>query len=58
MSKQIYRYTWANNVKRRTMWNRQCRVLGRLKKNSVIIQFIDNGQKEIVSRHALRKANK
>jgi hypothetical protein len=51
----IYRYAWRNNSKRAKMYGRQCIVLHRLSMNSVIIQFIDNGQRECVSRNALRK---
>ena len=52
---QFYKYCWGNNEKRATMKGRTCRVLSRGKKNSCSIEFIDNGQKEIVSRNALRK---
>ena len=52
---QLYIYCWGNNEKRRQMKGRVCRVLGRGKKNSCYIEFIDNGQKEIVSRNSLRK---
>ena len=50
-----YKYIWGNNEKRKTMKNRICNVISRGKKNSVLIQFIDNGQKEIVSRYSIRK---
>ena len=55
VNEQIYRYTWKNNSKRETLYGRECRLLGVMKKNSVVIEFLDNGQKEIVSRQALRK---
>lgn len=57
MAEQLYKYCWGNNEKRKAMKGRVCRVLGRLKKNSCCIEFIDNGQREIVSRNALRKTN-
>lgn len=56
MSEQLYIYRWGNNEKRMTMKGRTCRVLSRGKKNSCCIEFIDNGQKECVSRNSLRKA--
>jgi len=51
----LYSYVWGNNTKRQTLKGRTCRVLARLKKNSVVIKFTDNGQIEVVSRNALRK---
>jgi len=55
MSEATYIYNWANNEKRKTMKGRKCIVLARGKKNSCVIQFLDNGQKECVSRNSLRK---
>ncbi len=49
-----YRFAWRNNAKRATLYHRRCRVLARGGKNSVLVEF-DNGQREIVSRYALRK---
>lgn len=56
MAQQLFRFCWGNNVKRRTMKGRICRVIARAKKmNSCMIEFIDNGQRECVSRNSLRK---
>ncbi len=54
MKEERYRYSWKNNEKRAALFGRLCKVLARLKKNSVIIEF-ENGQRECVSRYALRK---
>ncbi len=51
---QKYIYTWGNNPKRAEMKNRVCWVLTRASRNSCLVQF-ENGDKEIVSRNALRK---
>jgi hypothetical protein len=51
----LYKYTWGNNQKRITMKYRICKVLKYGKKNSILIEFIDNNQKEIVSRNSVRK---
>lgn len=51
----MYKYTWGNNEKRKTMKGRYCKLLKVGRKNSVLIEFCDNGQTEIVSRRALRK---
>ncbi|MCB0684226.1 MAG: hypothetical protein KDC32_25460 [Saprospiraceae bacterium] len=61
---QTYRYAWKNNPqmglypcpKRITLYGRTCRVLVRGKLNSALVEFIDNGQREVISRNALRKA--
>ncbi len=50
-----YIYNWANNEKRKTMKGRICEVLARGRKNTVEVKFIDNGQREFVSRYSLRK---
>lgn len=49
-----YVYVWANNPKRQTLKGRRCRILQRLALNSAVVQF-ENGQREVVSRNALRK---
>ena len=51
----MYKYIWGNNEKRKTLKDRFCNVLARGKKNSILIEFIDNGQKEVVSRYSVRK---
>lgn len=51
----LYEYRWGNNSKRETMKGRACQVLQRLKMNSCIIRFIDNGQMECVSRNSLMR---
>ena len=50
-----YIYSWGNNEKRAAMKGRECRLLHTLRANSVIIEFVDNGQWEVVSRRALRR---
>jgi len=60
MSEQLYIYRWGNTKNevgrnRLKLKGRTCRLLGRMKMNSCIIEFIDNGQKEVVSRNALRR---
>lgn len=50
-----YKYSWGNNEKRQKLKGRECLVLARGRMNSCLIEFTDNGQREIVSRNALRK---
>ena len=54
MAEQWYEYRWGNNPKRATLKGRKCRVLARGKMNSCMVEF-ENGQRECVSRNALRK---
>ena len=49
-----YRYMWGNNPKRKTLKGRKCRVVARGKMNSCMVEF-ENGQREVISRNALRK---
>lgn len=49
-----YRFAWGNNEKRARLKGRRCRVIARGAMNSVDVEFED-GQREIVSRNALRR---
>ena len=49
-----YTYSWKNNEKRAGLHGRACRVAARGRMNSILIEF-ENGQREVVSRYALRK---
>lgn len=55
MKETLYRYTWGNNEKRAILKGRICRVVARGKKNSVMVEFTDNKQREIISRYALKR---
>lgn len=52
-----HRYCWGNNPKRRGMKGRQCKLLAVGKMNSVLVEF-ENGQKECVSRRAIRRVKR
>ena len=43
-----HRYAWKNNEYRKALYNRECVIIARGKKNSICIEF-ENGQREIVS---------
>lgn len=51
-----YVYAWGNNAKRAAMKGRECILLASGRMGSVLIEFVDNGQREITSGRALRKA--
>ena len=53
--RQTYRYCWKNNSKRATLYDRELIVLARLPANSALVEFVDNGQREVISRNAIRK---
>jgi len=60
-----YRYAWKNNPqmgiypcpKRATLFGRACRVVARGSRNSALVEF-ENGQREVVSRNAIRRLKK
>lgn len=51
----LYRYAWGNNEKRATLHGRVCVVVCWGRMNSACVEFVDNGQREVVSRNALRR---
>jgi hypothetical protein len=51
-----YFYRWKNNSKRAELYGKRCRVILRTIRNSALVEF-ENGQKEVISRNALRKAS-
>lgn len=55
MNEQLYRYSWGNNAKRARMKGRVCHLLATGSMNSALIEFVDNGQREVTSRRALRR---
>ena len=50
-----YRFAWRNGDKRRTLYGRTCRILATGALGSALVEFRDSGQREIVSRRALRR---
>jgi len=53
--RQTYVFVWRNNSKREQLHGRRCRVMARMKMNSALVEFTDNGQQEVISRNALRR---
>ena len=47
-------YAWKNNPKRKNLYRKKCKVISRGRMNSVLVEF-ETGQREIVSRNAIRK---
>lgn len=53
--RQLYRYAWGNNERRKELKGRVCIIIKRMSMNSALVEFTDNGQREVISRNALRK---
>lgn len=53
---KVYEYVWGNNEKRKTMKGRLCKIVEHLGFHSILIEFLDNGQREVISLNAIRKA--
>lgn len=51
-----YWFVWKNNEKRLRLYGRRCRILARMKMNSALVEF-ENGQREVISRNAIRKSH-
>lgn len=54
MDEFLYYYAWKNNPKRAGLYRRRLRVIARGALNSVLVEFA-NGQREVISRNALRR---
>ncbi len=54
----VYRYAWGNNSKRAAMKGRICILLASGKMASILIEFLDNGQREITSMRSLRRIDR
>ena len=52
---KLYVFSWRNNPKRAELFGRVCRILCRGTLNSRMVEFIDSGQREIISGNALRR---
>ena len=50
-----YRFCWKNNPKRRTLYGKTCVLIARMTMNSVLVEFVDTGEQEVVSRYSIRK---
>lgn len=50
-----YRFAWRNNPRRAQLFDRRCRVLVVGRRMSVLVEFLDNGERVVCSRRALRK---
>lgn len=55
MSEQLYRYGWKNNSKRATFYGRVCKLIARGSRNTIELEFLDNGEHTFTSGNSIRK---
>lgn len=53
----VYRYAWGNNPRRAELKGRLCRVDARGRMNTVLVRFLDTGERVTTSRRALRASS-
>ncbi len=48
-------YAWGNNSRRSELKGRRCRILAAGAMRTVLVEFLDNGERVTTSRRALRR---
>lgn len=56
MTETIYVFAWGNNARRQELKGRRCRQLVRGGKGTVLVEFLDTGERVTCSFRALRRA--
>ena len=51
---RVYRYAWGNNERRAALKGRECVIEASGRMNTVLVRFLDNGERVTTSRRALR----
>lgn len=51
----IYTFAWGNNSRRRELKGRRCELLATGRMGTVLVRFLDTGERVTTSRRALRK---
>lgn len=52
---EVYEFAWGNNERRAQLKGRKCRVLARGGKGTVLVEFLDTGERVTCSFRALRR---
>lgn len=47
-------YRWGNNARRAELKGRACEILATGRKNSILVRFLDTGEKVVTSRYAVK----
>jgi hypothetical protein len=55
-AEQVMVYAWGNNPRRASLVNRRCVVFARGTLGSVLVRFLDTGEKVVTARRSLRRA--
>jgi hypothetical protein len=53
----VYTFAWGNNPRRAELKGRRCVVEARGRMNTVLVRFLDTGERVTTSRYALRRAS-
>ena len=56
MSATVYEFHWGNNEARAALKGRACRIIARGGKGTVLVEFIDTGERVTCSFRALRRS--
>ena len=51
----VYVFSWGNNERRRELQGRRCRKIARGAKGTVLVEFLDTGERITCSFRALRR---
>jgi hypothetical protein len=55
LTDRIYVYRWGNNSRRAELLGRRCRILARGRMSTVLVEFLDNGERVTTSSRALTR---
>jgi hypothetical protein len=55
MTGRIYVYRWGNNSRRAELLGRRCRIVVRGRIGTVLVKFLDNGERVTTSSRALTR---
>jgi hypothetical protein len=51
----IYVFAWGNNERRAALKGRRCHILARGRMNTVLVEFLDTGERVTTSSRALKE---
>jgi hypothetical protein len=57
MSGVVFTFVWGNNERRQELKGRQCQVVQRGRRNTVLVRFLDTGELVTTSFRALRRVS-
>jgi hypothetical protein len=54
----VYLFVWGNDPRRAELKGRECVVICRGTMNGALVEFLDNGERVVISRSALRRRDR